>query len=158
MITTDTTTLRGQDLYERALEELAADQRFWNQGAWRLPAEPGKWNDPSLGRCGTLMCFAGTVCDIAGGKWLVNITKNGPTIAGLPADPDLIGGIDLEFLHAEEDDDEAHIYQVRGHAVVNVEYRAARLLDLRGDVSPFYMRQDLDVLRRVGRRMYDSRA
>ncbi|MEU1883506.1 hypothetical protein ABZ470_39885 [Streptosporangium sp. NPDC020072] len=106
------------------------------------------------------MCFAGTACDLTGGQWLVQITSQGPTVAGQLVDPNTIDldGDDLEYLLAEPDDPEDHLRTAHGHQVISVEARAARLLDLGPDAGRvFYAMQDLETLRRTGENIYGPR-
>lgn len=167
MTSIDTTALRGEPLYNRVLEELAtdetlpADRKFWDQGLWRGLATPYTWNDPSRGRCGTTMCLAGTTCDLTGGKWLVHVTPEGPTVAGQLVDPDETGLFltHLDFLLAEDDDDPAKVQKRFGHDVIRADDRAARLLGFRtaAEEVVFYMPDDLARLRRHGEWVYGSR-
>ncbi|MEV4806816.1 hypothetical protein AB0K18_43050 [Nonomuraea sp. NPDC049421] len=150
--------LRGRDLYDRVLQELDREQtlgydhKFWNQNSWRSlhPSQfshydQRAWN-PGRGRNGTMMCFGALACDLAGGRWLVDVTDSGPTVNGKQLDLLHFRWADLELLHAEPDDHPSHITTLYDHRVIDVEYRAHRLLQVK-HLTPFYERRDLDLLR-----------
>ncbi|WP_431921342.1 hypothetical protein [Nonomuraea jabiensis] len=149
-------SLRGRDLYELVIQELGrndslpADQQFWNQSDYRMLRRTGDlffedlaaW-DPSKGRNGALMDFAGIACDLAGGRWFIDVTANGPVIAGKLIDPSTIDPVAMCLLYAEPEDDPADVFIDGGHRVIEAEKRALRLLQL--DTSAPFNLEDEDL-------------
>jgi hypothetical protein len=162
----ETAALRGRDLYDRVLQELdreralGYDHKFWDQETWRKlhPTQFSHydlraWN-PGRGRGGTMMCFGALACDLAAGRWLISVTKQGPAIDGKPVSIDAFTLAHLNMMHAEPDDDPGHVITLYDHhKVIDVEHRARRLLQLK-KITPFYMNQDLDRMRTLRDEIY----
>lgn len=74
----------------------------WDQEHWRRKAE-----------CGTVMCFAGWACTLAGGHWYA------------PSDGHL-----RSWLLAEDEDDRDLLFAFTRDAVIAARYRARRVLGL----------------------------
>ncbi|WP_188186972.1 hypothetical protein [Nonomuraea sp. SYSU D8015] len=148
--------LRGRGLYELVIHELGrndslpADQQFWDQRDYRFLRRTGglyfedlaAW-DPSKGRNGTLMDFAGVACDLAGGRWYIEVTAEGPVIAGKLIDPSMIDPVAMCLLYAEPEDDPKDVFIDEGHRVIEADKRALRLLQL--DTSAPFDLEDEDL-------------
>jgi hypothetical protein len=74
----------------------------WDQEHWRRKAE-----------CGTVMCFAGWACTLAGGHWYTPADENWRSV-----------------LRAEDADEEANLIPLSGGPVVEADARARRVLGL----------------------------
>lgn len=148
------TSLRGRAPYELVIHELArhdslpADQQFRDQRDYRFLRRAeglyfedlAAW-DPRKGRNGTLMDVAGITCYLAGGDWYVEVTTEGPVIAGELIDPSTIDPVAMCLLYAEPEDDPQDVFTDTGHQVIEADKRALRLLQL--DTSaPFNLEQE----------------
>lgn len=91
--------LRGLALLDAAIAQIEAHPETWNQEVYR---------------CGTGMCVAGWICELAGGRWLEG------------AD-----GIAPDALEPESYDESWLISQWHGRAAVNAPDRACTLLGTR---------------------------
>jgi hypothetical protein len=147
-------SLCGRELYKLVIHELGrndglpADQQFWNQSDYRMLRRTGDlffedlaaWN-PSKGRNGALMDFAGIACDLVGGRWFIEVTTDGPVIAGKLIDPSTIDPVAMCLLYAEPDDDPAHVFIDGSYQVIEAEKRARRLLQL-DTTAPFNLEDE----------------
>ncbi|MDF5756558.1 hypothetical protein [Spongiactinospora sp. TRM90649] len=132
----DLSGLRDAALYWAVISFIESQPGRWSQVDWRIAVLDGKRlaisavRTEDMARCGTAMCVAGWISDLTGGRWYVELSKDGVLRGGEQCSPELIWSSEMELVVAEEGDAESVIEQKRKVAVVPAQHRATRLLGI----------------------------
>ncbi|MEV0617656.1 hypothetical protein AB0I81_30345 [Nonomuraea sp. NPDC050404] len=134
-IVTEPVALRGGALFWYVMDTFIVRWAHTNPSMEVVPGEvrweQETWRDfVGKDRCGTVLCLAGYISNVCGGRWLVTRDEHGGLLVnGEPPRRPILGEMDL--LIAEPDDME--VYDRYGVTVTSARARAIRLLGLDHD-------------------------